>query len=375
MTRAASVAATGALVILASFTFDAAPLFVPGVAFTLLGVLTPLWVHATARGAEVRRRLAADRVVEGQPVEATIDVSRGVLGLPGGEVHDPLAGGPVSLSRPLSLLAGRTRAEVRIVARFHRRGLLRIEPPALVVHDCFDLAQARRGGTGPAHELLILPRTEPVRWAVSGRGGLVESGGPSTGEPVSAVDVDGLRPYRPGTPASRIHWPALARGAGLLERRLEPDRDTRPLVLLDPREDGPPEYLDCAVRAAASLTLELARHGGCQLLLPGERRPTALESDLAGWPALHARLALVQGGPAARAPGLRPGRHGPVFYVAARHSERLLAAPSSADSGALVLVLPAALPPLRIVSPSFDVAGCRGYVLGAKATARRRQAA
>ena len=103
----------------------------------------------------------------------------------------------------------------------------------------------------------MLPRTERVKW-VPGRG---RSGAgpraPRRVEPIGAIDVDGLRPYRPGTPASRIHWPALARGAGLLERRLRADTDTRPLVVLDARGDGPPEQLDAAVRAAASLVLEL----------------------------------------------------------------------------------------------------------------------
>src|SRR5439155_4932797 len=141
-------------------------------------------------------------------------------------------------------------------------------------------------GTGPAQELLVLPRTEPVSWSTRERA--ARSEGPDrrpVDEPPASVDVDGLRPYRPGTPASRIHWAALARGAGLLERRLRSDGDTRPLVVLDARGSGPPEHLDAAVRAAASLTLELARRGGCRLLLPGERRAVAVEADLASWPA------------------------------------------------------------------------------------------
>ena len=104
----------------------------------------------------------------------------------------------------------------------------------------------------------------------------------------AAVDMDGLRPYRVGTPASRIHWPAVARGHGLIERRLQADGDSRPLVVLDARLPGPDaqsELLDAAVRAAASLVLELARRGGCGLLLPGEQRPISarwLSGDLQG---------------------------------------------------------------------------------------------
>ena len=148
----------------------------------------------------------------------------------------------MSLSRPLSLIAGGSKADVRVVARFARRGLRRLEPPSLIVRDMLELASATRVGEGSAQELLVLPRTEPVRWSGRDRGQRRAEGSDSrhAEEPLAAVDVDGLRPYRPGTPASRIHWAALARGAGLLERRLRADGDTRPLVVLDARAPAPP---------------------------------------------------------------------------------------------------------------------------------------
>lgn len=378
MSKATAVAFTGVVLTLASFTFDTAPLFVPGVGFTLLGILTPLWVRASVRGARLRRRMVVDRVVEDQPVEAVIEVRRGVLGLPGGEVHEPLCVDPVALRQPQSLNARASTVEIRVLARFSRRGLRRVDPPSLVVHDCLDLARAQRAGSGPPQELLILPRTESVKWDGAGRAKRTqEAGGPATGEPMAAVDVDGLRPYRPGTPASRIHWAALARGAGLLERRLAPDADSRPLIILDPRGSGPPEHLDAAVRAAASLTVELARHAGCQLLVPGERRPLAVDADLGGWPGAHARLALVEGGPGARAPVIdRRTGLGPVFYVAAQPLERLPTTLTAGRSSATVLVVPSALCPRGTRTVSFQVSGCHGFVLGTRsASARRRHAA
>ena len=377
MTRAAEVALSGVVLTLSAFLFDAAPLFVPGLAFTLLGVLTPLWVWASARDATVTRRLTAERVVEGEPFEAMIEVRRGPLGLPGGEVLDPLAGTPVSLSRPLSLIGGGSKAHVRVIARFSRRGLHRLEPPSLVVRDMLELASSVRPGTGTAHELLILPRTEPVNWGT--RQGARRSEGSdaqSAAEPLAAVDVDGLRPYRQGTPASRIHWSAFARGAGLLERRLQADGDTRPLVVLDARGAGPAEHLDAAVRAAASLTLELARRGGCRLLLPGERRTITVEADLSSWPGVHGRLAFVEGGPDTRAPVLGAGaRLGPVFYVATQALERLPAALAVPGASACMLVLPAALRHGLHLAPCFEVAGCRGYVLGARSRRAAERAA
>jgi uncharacterized protein (DUF58 family) len=366
--RAAGVAAAGVLLTLGAFTFNTAPLFVAGFAFVLIGVLTPAWVWASARSARVTRRLLADRVLEGEPVEAMIEVQRGRLGLPGGEVIDPLAGTPVSLSRPLSLIAGGAKAEVRVVARFARRGLRRLEPPALVVSDMLGLATRTKPGAGATEELLVLPRTEPVRWTARDRGHRAEgSDARLADEPLAAVDIDGLRPYRPGTPASRIHWAALARGAGLLERRLRADGETRPLIVLDARCSGPSEHLDAAVRAAASLTLELARHGGCRVLLPGERRAVAVEADLLNWPGVHARLAMVEGGTRTRPPVLGAGaKLGPILYVAAQPLERLPAAMSGSAASYCLIVLPEEIAPRQLGAPSFAVSGCRGFALRAR---------
>jgi uncharacterized protein (DUF58 family) len=365
MRRSVGVALAGLFLTLSAFTFDAAPLFVPGVAFLLIGALTPLWVSSSARSATVERRLLEDRVVEGEPVEAMIEVRRGPLGLPGGEVIDPLAGTPVSISRPLSLLSGGSTADVRVVARFSRRGLRRLPPPTLLVSDMLELASTTCVGQGPVQELLVLPRTERVHWVARERGLRAEGADARLAEePLAAVDVDGLRPYRPGTPASRIHWAALARGAGLLERRLRADGDTRPLIVLDPRCTGPEEHLDAAVRAAASLTLELARQGGCRILLPGERRAVPVEMDLVSWPGVHARLALVEGGAAARPPSLGPGaRLGPVFYVAARPVDRLPAGLAGGGSSACVIVVPSGLAHKVASTAAFEVSGCRGYVV------------
>lgn len=112
-----------------------------------------------------------------------------------------------------------------------------------------------------------------------------------------------------------------------------------------------------AVRAAASLCVHLARLRGCSLFLPGDRRPVEVEPDLAAWPPLHARLALVEPGPV---PAVRlQSRRGAVYWVTASpvtrppralerlHAERYLVAPGEAGPRA-----------------AFRVAGCSGILLG-----------
>lgn len=375
MRRAGAVVLAGALLTLAAFAFDAAPLFVPGIGFILIGVLTPAWIWLALRHGTVSRRIEAGEIVEQQPVEAILSVRRGRLGLPGAEIHDPMAAEPLRLLAPVSARRAKP-SELRLVARFERRGRHRLDPPLLRVRDPLGLTSVMRRGHGGTQELLVLPRTEPVLWRFDPRRRrLIGPDAAAIQEPLAAVDIDGLRPYRTGTPASRIHWQALARGQGLLERQLRADGEARPLVVLDVRhgEDGP--QLDAAVRATASLTLELARRGGCRLLLPGDTRPVTVEPDLRGWPALHIRLAVITPAAASIPPLSAVAGTAPVFYVALRGLRRPPAVLSAAGGGTRVLVAPAEQFPPDGPVPSFTVSGCNGYAMGAGSRAGRVAAA
>lgn len=350
---ARAAAQLGIALLVVAGIFDAEPLYVGGVGFLVLGVGCVAWVVTGARGVEVGRSLVAARVVEDEPLPVTIEVYSTRVALPSLVVVDPLVG------EPIAIRGGRKSASVTVQARFPRRGRRTLAPPAAVVGDPLGLAQ--RVITGDrTDEVLVLPRVAPVRAAGSGsgqRGTVTRRTRPGVA-PAAEIDIDGLRPHREGAPASRIHWPAFARTGVLLERRLRPEGDTRPLVLLDPRHEDP-EHLDAAVRAAASLCVHLAEIGGCALLLPGERRPAPLEPGLSGWPHLHARLAVVEGQGTPTMSGLA-SRRGAIFYVTARIVNRVPPVLAHAPGAGRILVVPGLLAGRR---PSFEVAGCTGYDL------------
>jgi hypothetical protein len=136
--------------------------------------------------------------------------------------------------------------------------------------------------------------------------------------------------------------------------------------VLDPRGAAEPEDLDAAVRAAASLTVHLARTGGCSLLMPGDKRPTVMEPTLSGWPHLHARLAVVPDEGRPQLTGLT-GRRGDLIYVSARIRTSPPAGVGTA-AGARLLVVPRGLPGRR---PVFSVAGCQAYSLERSRAQRR----
>ena len=365
MGNAVAIALLGGALILTAAVFDAEPLYVPGVTFLVLAVGAAAWVLAAAAGLRVHRTVALRRVHEDEPVAVEIVVTAGRLPPPAATIEDDL------LPRPAPIPFDRRETRVRINARYRRRGPKHLDPSRVVVRDPFGLASRTVTADG-ADEVLVLPRIERVRTPRGdGHGtGLAQRRGRPT--LAAEVELDGLRPYREGAPASRIFWQALARGGALMERRLVAEGDTRPLVVLDLCTPDSPDATDAAVRATASLAVALAKEGGCALLLPGDRRPSGLDPTLAGWPALHVRLALLETEGVPNLSGVA-ARRGPVLYVAARVLPRAPRALAHAPGGGRVLVVPGALPGR---TPVLEVAGCRGYELGAeRISARRRMAA
>src|SRR3954468_19558334 len=351
----------GLVLALPAATFDAEPLYVPGAAFVMLAVGAVVWVQLASRRLVIERVVSARRALEDDTVRIDIRVRTGSLALPAGLIDDPL------LPAPAPIQAGRRVAPGVIDARFARRGRKQLVEPSVIVRDPFGLATRVVQGGGEA-DVLILPRIAKVIAPAGGGDGTglaARRGRPSV---AAEVDLDGIRPHRPGAPASRMYWPAFARTGELMERRMRADSDTRPLVVLDPRGALDDAALDAAVRAAASLCVHLARQGGCALLLPGDRRPTLLgptpgargapPARAAGEHA-HARLAVVSGAGGPNLAGLA-ARRGPVLYVTAYVPARAPRALTHAPGGGRILVVPGTMPGRRSV---FTVAGCTAYEL------------
>jgi uncharacterized protein (DUF58 family) len=351
VSRALGAALLGVLIGVAAAAFDSPSLYVPGIGLALLGFGAWLWVGLAAQGAGVEREAGPPVVEEEDPYPVRLTLPRGLLTPPGGELSEPLLG------RPIRLRASTPR-RIRVDVRFARRGHRDLEPARLTIAD--PLGLARRDLYSAPGQVLVLPRVEPVPAAGSGAAdGLAGEAARMTAH-AAELELDTLRPYRPGTPASRIHWPTVARRGEMMERRLIADVDLRPLVVLDPRRPPSEEALDMAARACASLVVHLARSSrGCSLLLPGDRRAADVDPDLRSWPPLHARLALVQPDDGAPAAG-RVERAGAVFWVAAG-SAAPPAGIARAAAAVRYLVTPEVVTGTRV---EFMVAGCAVQRMG-----------
>jgi uncharacterized protein (DUF58 family) len=269
--------------LLAAAALAVAAVAIPSPALMPAAVALPL----VALGAWAAAALAARRIVVTRSVpvrEAREDEALGVRFAVAG-----LGRLPVSVSARTSAGAwtplGPHGGELELA--IGRRGAYRLGPSSLRVRDALGIVE-RRVRVGRPEPLLILPAPDAGLLAAPRDGG-------AAGEP----EPDGLRPYAPGTPLTRIHWPALARGAGLHARGVTPGSDDLPLVIVDTTGSPEPQAVDWAARAAAGHILRLFRAGGCRVALPGDRAPGKVTRP-AEWRAVQRRLAVLQ--PAAALP-------------------------------------------------------------------------
>jgi uncharacterized protein (DUF58 family) len=374
MPSARSVIQLGAALLLAGALFDSPSLYVPGAGLLTVAAGFFAWVRLAASGLKVSRAAGPATAVEGEPYPLRVQIVRGRLPLPGGELRDP------ALERPLALGPDPPRVLTESI-RMGRRGRRKLDATTLAIRDPLRLWEHEVKGAGEA-EILVLPRTEPVRAPGEGNGhdgrlgGLGREGdggdrGTGLRSAALASEVDGVRPHEDGVPASRIHWRTVARSGELFDRVLVPGSESSHAVVLDAAGALDTDALDRAVRAAASLCLHLAPMGGCALHLPGRARPLPIDPRLRGWPQAHGALALVEAADDSAAdakrssrgdaaPAVRGGHRGLCVWVRgapeAPDPRELARAASSASH----LVAPVEVPGLVA---SFRVSGCSGYSL------------
>jgi uncharacterized protein (DUF58 family) len=363
-----AVGLLAAALIGAGLAFDLPSLYEPGTALALVIVGARIWVGLAARDARARRIRPRPTVAEDEGLELRFALRRGRVRPPGIELRDPLLREPV-------WAAATTDGEIGFTASWPRRGRKELGPTSIAVRDPLGLWGREVAAEGAA-SVLVLPRLEPIRASTASGGGglgalglLAEGASARRGAAAVEVEVDGLRPYRRGSPASRIHWPTVARTREMVERRLHAGAGARPLVVLDSSRATDDEALDRAVRAAASLAHQLGMAGGCGLAISGEVRVLEVDSRLRGWPEAHARLALVTRGE--RAPLLRGGRSrgAVVFWVTAGTG----AAPRGLGAAEAFVVSPHSDAGRR--AELFTVAGCAGRRLGERSRRAMERAA
>ncbi len=365
--RAPVTAALGTALTLVGLGFGLAAALVCGIALLVMALGAVAWVELASVRGRLERDPGPGRLEESEPYPLRIVLRRTLLPPPGGELIDPL------LDRGVPVGPRWSRRLERDVW-LETPGRHRLEPARLVICDPLGLWR-RELTSGHAGELVVLPRIDPVRWNGAGAEPRGQSSGSGRASDATSrrgglaqFEVDGLRPYREGSPASRIHWPAVARTGEMIERQLIAGGEPRPLVVFDPR-GGTPTQRERAMRAAASLCVELARAGGCDLLVPGERRALPIDPSLRNWPEAHVRIAVSD--PHSGPPMPQSGSGAVVLWVTAGRS--LPRSQRRVRPGSF-LITPSGTRRAAV----FRVSGCFAYPVsgtGGRTAPRRRAAA
>lgn len=359
--RVATSLLTGAALLAAGGLFGTQSLYPAGVALIALPLLSVAWVFAASRGLRLERDAPAGSIVEGEPFELRHRATARPFPRPGGVVRDPLLTGPHRFGFRLP--------DATTYLSLSGRGRRPAGAAEVSVRDPLGFWEAA-GRPLRIADLLVLPRPEPVRGPDGEPGGrallAAATGAGAAGRDQLAAEqeVDGLRPYREGSPAARIHWPTVARTGELHERRLTAGAEAERAVIVDTRAPAAADALDALIRAAASLALELARAGGCVLLAGADRELYELDPRLASWPAAHAALALIdpdEGPPAVE----RLGRVGAALWLSADPGPAPAASLLRLPAARRILVRPGPPGPGAL----FTVAGCTGEPAPATATA------
>jgi uncharacterized protein (DUF58 family) len=290
-----------ALLAAAAASVASLALFALALALAILIAFAGIVVAAAARRLTVSRTISEPEVQEGDAIHVRFDI-RGIKWLPVRLEAKHQSGTWVGL--------GQAGGDVELTVS--RRGAYWLEPSRLRVRDVLGVCEMPLRA-GQAEPLLILPAPD-VPAEVGSRHGA------SADDP----EPDGVHAYVHGAPLGHIHWPALARGAGLQVRRFALARGSLPLVVVDTDGARNSLALDWTARRAAGHVLALARGDGCRVLLPGDASETTVTAPDAEWRAVHRRLATLEASGVSLPAPL--ARHGSTVHI------RASAAPGSATS-------------------------------------------
>jgi uncharacterized protein (DUF58 family) len=284
-------------------------LFALALGLALLTAFSAAAVAAAAHRLTVERTIREPEAEENEPIHVRFD-AQGLRWLPVRLEAEHQSGTWVRLGRSgggVALTVGRC-------------GAYRLAPSRLRLRDVLGLCEwpLRAGETEP---LLILP-TPDVPSEVRSRARAT----------ADDPEPDGVDAYMPGAPLAHIHWPALARGAGLQVRRFGLGPTNLPLVVVDIAGARDSLALDWTARRAAGHVLALARDGGCRVLLPGDASETTVTAPDAEWRAVHRRLAVLEASDLRSPPPL--ARHGSAVHI------RASAAPGAAATRVRAFTLP-----------------------------------
>jgi transglutaminase-like putative cysteine protease len=173
------------------------------------------------RTPHVRAVLSDGSATVGEPVTVQVHVSR---------VRSPLVTQLLAPSSPLARIPADSSGALRFVPT--RRGVVTSMPVMLASSGWTGTLSAYRAeGFDLDRPLIVRPRSRDVDVPPVDEGAAVPAARGASVDTATG-SVRALRPYVPGDPPRRIHWPTTARTGLTMSRETEDDRDGRAVELL-----------------------------------------------------------------------------------------------------------------------------------------------
>lgn len=180
---------------------------------------------------------------------------------------------PLVQHRPseLARLPQRSEGLVPFTWRFGRRGWSSLNEIVLSSTYPFGFVRRSRRLFAPA-ELLVWPAPGPLRESgIEAAPGIQRA---DSGQVGGTGELYELRPYIPGDPPGRIHWPASARSQTWMTAQREQERNDELMLRLPAERD--PDRWEKAIRGACAQILENTRQGravGLEIAGQGRYQP------------------------------------------------------------------------------------------------------
>jgi uncharacterized protein (DUF58 family) len=192
---------------------------------------------------------------------------------------------------------GRARERLRWEGQSPRRGRYLFRSMELATRSPFGLCE-RRVAFADNDELVVYPTIGHLtrRWQVLQREATETRRGQRHDRSIQQQEYHGLRDYRPGDSPRWIHWRTSARLGQPMVKEFEQQHEQDMAVLIDPwlprtkvtAEQR--EYMEEAIRFAATLCYETCRHAGRRLLLGWTGATPGLRQGPASTKLLHELL-------------------------------------------------------------------------------------
>ena len=202
----------------------------------ILVAVSWLSVRLVARALRLTRRPDFYRASVGDIFKEQFEIQNASR-VPGGwvELHNEMPLPMASGSRLLTRLQPRQKQTFVARTWLTRRGGFAVGPTRLVVLDALGLFRAER--RFPAERtLVVLPMVFPLRDVLQPPGFLLGGRVVHRRSVEITPHASGVRPYVPGDPMRRIHWPTSARRGQLVVKEFEQDPQAEVWIFLDAQQ-------------------------------------------------------------------------------------------------------------------------------------------